>query len=203
MNKRKILLVVGLFLAIIMVWDTVALFTSQDTVVNKFSNGTIDISIDENGFVDINGWNGDIKAKKVNIKNTGSSNCLVRVSITPRWINDNGSFYAGDVSMIQLNFSNSNLWIDGQDGYYYYLDTLGTEKVTEELLSSVQVKDGIELSHYYKGKTLIIDVKAEAVQAQCYINDDGTKKYLFQDNWINLNDEIIGKLRMVVDKNIN
>ena len=56
MNKRKILLVVGLFLAIIMVWDTVALFTSQDTVVNKFSNGTIDISIDENGFVDINGW---------------------------------------------------------------------------------------------------------------------------------------------------
>ena len=104
-------------------------FTSSDNVVNNFGTGSISVKIAER-FKQNETWNGNEISKNVKVKNTGDNGELVRVSITPRWIDEDGNPWPGDTNLVTLNLKNivdssnkdkneGNLWIDGKDGYYY------------------------------------------------------------------------------------
>lgn len=174
-NKIIVLSSVAICVILIVIGVTSAYFTSEDSVVNIFNTGSINAIPEEI----VNGT-----TKEVWVKNTGDNDCLVRVIITPRWVDENGNPWAGDVNMVNLNFNTSNIidsntssdweeakWIKGNDEYYYYTSILPVYSkngeiesgVTSKLLSSVDLKNGI--TDEYKNKTLKIDVKVESVQS--------------------------------------
>lgn len=166
-----------------------AYFTSKDSVVNVFNTGDINIEVNEN--ID------DSKdIKQVWVENKGPSDCLVRVSITPRWVDEEGNPINGDVNMIELGFAeqtdNAPKWIKGSDGFYYYTSRLSSGEITSNLLETVKLKDNIP--EEYKDMTLKIDVKSEAVQANKIQISDGEYEYPFKSTWGNITDENITKM---------
>lgn len=176
MKKKTPLLIVLVLLAVTVIGTTFAWFHSSDTVINPFKTqaGKIDITPDEE-FENNESWNGDIKSKKVTVKNEDSYNIdvLIRVNLTPRWVEAGTDIpYAGDVSLIDLVFSNldnnmniGNDWVYGNDGYYYYKAKVAPGSSTEELLDSVKIKEEKTLPEEYEGKDFVVDVNAEGVAA--------------------------------------
>ena len=167
-----------------MVQPSLALFTSQDTETNNFNTGKLDIEIDEEfDCTDTEIETGKkICTKEVVIENTISNiDAVIRVAIIPYWQDDEGNVLPEDVSGVTLHFSNvvdiddlnSEGWVNsadldndgGQDdstsdGYYYYNKLVKASKTTKQILAKVTIPE--ELLEDWK--TLIVDVKAEAVQ---------------------------------------
>ncbi|CUP48183.1 Camelysin metallo-endopeptidase [Clostridium baratii] len=162
--------------------DIVGWFRNFDSKTNNFGVANIDVEIDED-FKPPNDWDGSSNEKLVKVQNNSTGPALIRVSIQKRWVDGNGNPWAGDSNFIKLNFSkNENkLWVDGEDGYFYYNKILPKGEVTEAILDSVELKIPEELKERYKGKKVIVDVKTEAVQATI----DG-----YNAVWKNLNNDI-------------
>ena len=157
-------------------------FVDHDVVTNNFNVATIDVDIKED-FTPPNNWDGSVNEKLVKIQNNSTGPALIRVSIQKRWENNDGTSWAGNTEFINLNFSNNknNLWINGNDGYFYYNKILEKAELTDPLLDSVNLNIPGELSNLYKGKRVTIDVDVEAVQATL----DG-----YNATWKNLNTDI-------------
>ena len=208
MNKKTLLKLSLLNICLLSILKTtsptLASFESYDKVNNEFGVGNIEASIDENGFREVKDWNGSKKDKIVNIENTGNVDCLVRVAIIPRW-KDNEEYVLLDTSKVELNFSQDMVgdinkvdlpttkWLDGNDGYYYYMSVVKPNDSTVALLESVNLKSDSDDSKYLE-KTLSIDVKVEVVQA----TEIGT--FQFEDKWLNLSDNTRDMLREIVSK---
>lgn len=152
-----------------------ASLTSKDKVTNTLNLGDINIEVCEK-FTPPEDWNGDEYSKAVKIKNNSTSPALIRVSIIPRWVDEKGNAWPGDTNLVTLNYETNNIianqntiknnkWIYGNDNYYYYNTIVANDEETEQILKSVSANIPEELQERYKNKTLIIDVKAEAVQA--------------------------------------
>ena len=157
-------------------------FVDHDVVTNNFNVANIDVDIKED-FTPQNNWDGSVNEKLVKIQNNSTGPALIRVSIQKRWENNDGTSWAGNTEFINLNFSNNknNLWINGNDGYFYYNKILEKAELTDPLLDSVNLNIPGELSNLYKGKRVTIDVDVEAVQATL----DG-----YNATWKNLNTDI-------------
>lgn len=138
-------------------------FTSSDTVVNNFKAEDIKVNINEN-FITPNSWSGDKVTKEVEVKNDNSNAELVRVSIIPRWTDDKGNPWGGDVNYANIEFANLSDWIDGKDGYYYYNKLLDTNQTTSKIIRSVKADIPPDQKQAYKNKTLVVDVNVEVVQ---------------------------------------
>lgn len=164
-----------------MVQPTLAAFMSQDSEINEFEAGNVKIQINESdGDGDFDGCTVTTSpqncTKQVSIQNiTSNTDAIIRVAIVPYWVekieedgNKVSKPWPGDVSssVVQLNFAKNYLdsWVDGGDGYYYYNELVSANEETEQLLSSVTVTIPQGLENRYEDKTLIVDVKAEAVQ---------------------------------------
>lgn len=166
--KRSIpigLLVVSL-VALFVLGGTLAWFTADAKAPNMFTTGTVDIEIDED-LDDPNDWApGITKKKEVSVKNLGSLPVLVRVQLTPVWGSMDGENFREDeeLSIDNVIFNvNTEDWVKSGD-WYYYKGALEPEDETPLLLYSVTL-DGSRTDNGYQGKTLKIDVNAEAVQA--------------------------------------
>lgn len=138
-------------------------FTSSDTVTNKFQAGDIKITIGEN-FTPPSNWHGEKVTKEAYVKNENSNDELVRVAIIPKWVDENGNSFMGNTNYANIEYSNDPAWINGQDGYYYLNKVLATGETTPNIIKSVTANIPDNEKDLYKGKTLIVDVKAEAVQ---------------------------------------
>ena len=156
-----------------------SLLLVRDEYVNNFAAG-VKISINEPDFPEggKDDWTGNKTPKSVTIPNQGSTPALIRVAIVPRWVDKSNNPWPGDVSsnVVNIEYANSRSWLKDDDGYYYYKSIVPGGVSTNEIITSVslnenifEIKDGKkELKEQYKtyiGKTLIVDVKAEAVEA--------------------------------------
>lgn len=164
---------------------TSAFLTSSDQAVNAFSMGKVDIEPEENGFEDVENWEVGVVDKKVQIENLSQGPVLIRVSITPRWVNEDGSPWAGNVNLVTLNFDKDYKlsWMLGSDGYYYYMSKVVAQGKTSMLLESVELKEALPVE--YKEKTFIVDVDAEAIQAT---------KSAYEAAWKGIPDDVAGML---------
>lgn len=174
--KKKVLLILGIFLVFVTTTISLAYFTSKENKENKFSIGSIQTKINEDfdkNSEEVKNLSTIAVKKKVCIENTGKNPVLVRVIITPQWekTDENGNIIGNIVSasnQVQLNFSNdiSKNWIKGNDGYYYYNKVLEPKETTSYLLESVQLKDNIpsDEKDEYKDRELAINVSSEATQ---------------------------------------
>ncbi len=166
MKIRKYTLSLVLVLLVIGVSSSLAWFIDKDSIVNSFK-GSVKIKTEEE-FDPPSNWNGSDYTKTVSIKNKGNSDALVRVSIVPRWLDENEEVWSGDTSIVKLHFAESDKWLKGNDGYYYYEDILKKNQSTDKLLETVSLDlDGLseEEKSKYSNKKLKIDVNSEAVQA--------------------------------------
>lgn len=172
MKKRLILLVSTVALiSLLVVGGTMAWFTSTpDPIENLFTAGTVEIEVNEHGFIDWSNWNpGDTTNKDVSVKSLGSKQTYVRVSLTPEWGEIvEGAFVPSTdpvlaTSNVQLNLADNGYWIESE-GWYYYKNIMEKDEETSLLLDSVTLL-GSATGNEYQGKTLRINVKAEAVQA--------------------------------------
>ncbi|SQB38934.1 alternate signal-mediated exported protein, CPF_0494 family [Clostridium perfringens] len=200
----KALLLILIVISIISVTVLGKGFTSIDSVNNNFSIGSVETEIDEK-FDSPKEWDGSNISKLVSIKNTGKNDEFVRVSIIPRWIDENENPWTGDSNLIQLNLDEdnvialnkddiNNLWVYGEDGYFYYMAKLKSGKSTKELLKSVEIKkDSIEdsLKEKYNGKKIKIDVNVEAIQP----NEEALIK-----KWTGINEKIKDKYVEILSK---
>ena len=181
MNKKiTALSIIIISFIVISIGISLAFFTSKDTVVNRFINGEIKGDIIEPEFIPPDNWNGEIYSKVVEIKNTGKNESFVRVSITPRWVDENNNPWSGDVSnkVVKLEFTNlidvpldnnweSGKWVKGIDEFYYYTSILPVNETTSKILASVKAnvsKLEVDYPEDYEGKFLKVDVKVESVQ---------------------------------------
>ncbi|EPB8157500.1 BsaA family SipW-dependent biofilm matrix protein [Clostridium perfringens] len=200
----KALLLILIVISIISVTVLGKGFTSIDSINNNFSIGSVETEIDEN-FDAPKEWDGSNISKLVSIKNTGKNDEFVRVSIIPRWIDEDENPWTGDSNLIQLNIDEdnvialnkddiNNLWVYGEDGYFYYMAKLKSGKSTKELLKSVEIKkDSIEdsLKEKYNGKKIKIDVNVEAIQP----NEEALIK-----KWTGINEKIKDKYVEILSK---
>lgn len=172
-----------------------ASLTSKDKVTNTLNLGDINIEVSEK-FTPPKDWDGDEYSKAVKIKNNSTSPALIRVSIIPRWVDEKGNAWPGDTNLVTLNYETNNItanqnitkndkWIYGNDNYYYYNTIVLNDKQTTQILKSVSAKIPEELQERYKNKTLIVDVKAEAVQAT---------KDAYKKTWSNIENQGIHKM---------
>lgn len=199
MNRKRIKLgAISILLLICIVTVqkiSYASLTSKDKVTNTLNLGDINIEVSEN-FTPPKDWNGAEYNKEVKIKNNSTAPALIRVSIIPRWVDEKGNSWPGDTNLVTLNYEtnnitanqntiNDNKWIYGNDNYYYYNTIVAKDKETKQILKSVSANIPEELKERYKNKTLIVDVKAEAVQAT---------KDAYKKTWNNIENQGIHKI---------
>jgi len=147
-----------------------ASYASKDEKINEFQTGQVDIEIQE-VYTAPERWTGEDHIKNVSIKNNSNVKTLLRVAIVPRWVDGNGAPWAGDTSCVVIGFANLgttkelNKWVKDKDYYYYYNGIVNEGQSTNELIKTVKATIPTELQERYKGKKLIIDVKAETIIA--------------------------------------
>lgn len=166
MKKSALIGILVVSLVALLAVGTWAWFTAQAVpVVNTFTAGTVEISINDE-YQEVTNWNpGDTTDKKVSVKNVGTKCAYVRVKLTPEWgaLNDQGEFVGSTLatSNVTLNL-NGNDWTKSGD-WYYYNYSLPKEGTTELLLNSVTLVGG-DTGNDYQGKVFRITVVADAVQ---------------------------------------
>ncbi len=107
--------------------------------------------------------------KKVNVKNEGSVDILVRVSVRKMFgrRQPDGSFLEDtslDPEMIQIVF-NDQYWKSRADGWFYYTEILKAGEITAEpLMESYTL--AAQTGNEYKGKDAQIIISMESVQAE-------------------------------------
>ena len=174
--------------------STFSWFTSSDDRVNEFRN---DMPIFSAQAVDIfdpaNPWKPD--NKQVSAVNTGEKDAFVRIMVLPVIMNGSTPLQARIGEEIKITFldiynfvSNpTGKWIDGNDGYYYYLDVLKPSETAQPyLFKKVELKSGLPAE--YDDATLKIEVKMEAV---------GIDAYNYRKAW--WNDEAVSGNLLTVD----
>ena len=187
MNKKKWGGLIGVTCVVIISFIGLsnANYASKDEKTNKFQAGHVDIEIQE-VYTAPEKWTGEDHIKNVSIKNKSNVNTLLRAAIVPRWVDENGAAWAGDASCVDITYAKEKWIKDTTTGYYYYNEIVKEEDSTKALIESVKANIPTELQERYKGKKLIIDVKAETVIAK---TKDSSNKYAFETAWSGINDD--------------
>lgn len=158
---------IAIILVVVMtIGGTVAfLMDSTESVINKFTPASSGITIEE-------------KVKEnckteIAVRNTGDTGAYIRVSLVANYYDENGNITGGAAVP---DFTNSEKWFLGNDGYYYYKLPVAAGDVTDNLLASeskMQLKDNMQVT-----------VLAQSIQASptsvvhdkwgVTVNSDGT-----------------------------
>lgn len=162
-KKRKytLLLVCLLVTVVIAVGGTIAyLFTESDPVVNTFTPVEVDNEIHEE-------LNGNEK-ENVQIKNTGTTDAYIRAKVVVTWQNENGEVYpvmpippADGVTNHDYTISYGSDWILGNDGYFYYNESVPATESTTVFIVSVTPIKACEDNNY----TLHVEILSQAIQS--------------------------------------
>ncbi len=159
-------LVVAL-LAIAIIGTSLAYFTDDDEATNTFTVGNVKIELAEEKWDEAvdnseneNMYPGQTIDKDPVVTNIGKNPAFIRISVTnlDQFGEDAMIVYAtgGEAGELGEN------WVDGEDGYYYYLLPLDPEASTSALFETITLPVSIENDE----ETEDIVVTAYAVQAQ-------------------------------------
>lgn len=142
---------------------------------------------------------GDNVNKDVQVSNTATYDQFIRVKFIPRFIElgkdsngkevrtpitqrktSDGTMHQLDTNKIILKFTenlkkdgSNGSWIEGKDGYYYYMGKVAPKKWTNTLLDSVTLDTAA--GNEYRGLGFDIDVEATSTQASNDAHKDWAK----------------------------
>lgn len=174
-NKRIIAVLAITSILAVMVFQTLAFFTAEDTALNRVTMGNValilnDDTLDpetedlvpfpEEGFSFV--MPGDTVDKIVSVTNDGDNPIWVRVRL------DRSLILADEAADIDFNVLGLDLnledWTEGEDGWFYYKEILEPGVTTENLFT--QVTFPTSLGNSFMNAEVEIDVLAQGVQSQ-------------------------------------
>lgn len=174
MKRKLMLLALLMSLCSILTIGTLAYFTSEERAHNIITTGNIAIELqeltnelDETGqpvaFENVHGvMPGSQISKIAQIKNTGSADAYVRVKVDAAITLSSERGEQPDLSLIQPDY-NLEHWLVGEGGYFYYRRRLKPGETTVPLFTKVTFAETMD--NRYQNSTAIVDVRAQAVQA--------------------------------------
>ncbi|MEO1769391.1 hypothetical protein [Candidatus Enterococcus ferrettii] len=198
-NRRKLyvaLALSGLLLLLGGSYLVYAAMTATDREENDFRVGQVETAIEEDFEIRTELPLDFLVKKEVLIKNTGTINQFVRVMVSPQV----QAAITGDVQNKQvlplkigtdliLEEMTAADWLDGEDGYYYYIkEAVEPKKATSKLFKKVKLSD--QLRDRYHDAELIITIKAETVNCT---------EFAYRDAWWQGNTPTTGPLKAVDD----
>ena len=152
LNKRNLVLLLSLALLLTAtVGATLAyVITKTDLLTNLFLPSKVDCAVVEqtDGFFVV--------------KNTGDTDCYVRVAIVATWKGDDNSVYA-KTPVLGTDYTlifEDDVWEQGSDGFYYYTAKLQAGSST----AAIKVAE-MASSSPPDGYTLSVEILASAIQA--------------------------------------
>lgn len=158
-KKKDILILSILLITSVIIGSTLAIWTISMSQEGHISTGKVngEILIDNGNLENL--FPGAETKYKVDVKNTGTKDMLVRVKVTSSFM-DRPDL---ETDVITINYF-ENKWLKGGDGYYYYKGILSPSQISEEaLVKSFTLKNTIK--NDYKGANAQITVNLECVQA--------------------------------------
>lgn len=166
MKVRKLILIAVAFVCIVALTAgvTLAAFNSSLTTTNVVTFGNISVELIDIYEKPSEGVRpGQVIDKVVSAKNNGNNTEYVRIHVEKSWTDNGVVLEDKDPDYIVLNFSNPELWVDGEDGYYYYQKPLEPGETAENLIESFSLPADWDMNGYFSidGN---ITVRAEAVQ---------------------------------------
>lgn len=174
-KKRSTILLVSLIsLAVITVGVTLAyVFSSTNNVMNQFIPSKVACAVVENGNDPVtSGEVENVSTKSdVRIQNTGDTEAYIRVAVVVNWKNDAGTVWATKPVLdtdYEIDYNLPNGWFYGGDGFYYYSKPVSPETLTNILINSARLKEGVvpptgtDGSQYF----LSIEIVASAIQSK-------------------------------------
>lgn len=168
MNRKKIIGIAAALalVAVLSAGVTLAAFSASKETVNVVTFGNVHIDlIDEYTKPQKGVVPGQTVDKIVTAKNTGSNPAYVRLKLTKSWWEDETPRDDLDPSYITLHFSNTDKWVQGEDGCYYYQFPLKPGETAENLIESFSLPEDWDMNGY-ENLDGHIDARAEAVQSQ-------------------------------------
>ncbi|SDI38672.1 hypothetical protein [Proteiniclasticum ruminis] len=174
-NKRIIAVLAITSILAVMVFQTLAFFTAEDTALNRVTMGnvalilnddTIDPETEDLKPFPVEGFDlvmpGDVIDKIVSVTNDGDNPIWVRVRL------DRSIILAGEAADVDFNVLGLDLndedWTEGTDGWFYYNEILAPGETTENLFT--QVTFPTSLGNAFMNARVEIDVLAQGVQSQ-------------------------------------
>ena len=162
MNKKLIAIILVLAMLVVAgVGATLAYFTDDAEKKNTFTVGNVEIELTEEKWDEAveneeneNMYPGQTIDKDPVVTNVGSNPCFVRISVT-------GLDQFGEDALIAYDELGEG-WVDGEDGFFYYLTALDPEDETSALFTAITIPTSLEND----AETEDIVVTAYAVQAQ-------------------------------------
>lgn len=150
--------------------QTMALFTDQSNLINSGTAGKVQVDVKET----VEGFS----KKNIYMKNTGESDCYVRMRVEYPKIAELDGYNSARREFLEVVPGVGDKWTkNNSDGYFYYNDVLPSEGETEKLYNSIsynfdQDENGAAILPDGVSKDqLQIIVYGEAVQS-AYIADD-------------------------------
>lgn len=144
-------------------------YASKDS--NNIVNNQLHIAdfrgdIEEKDFIEKQGINpGETVSKDVKIKNNGDTGLFVRVMVFPEIASPSSdpptllAANIGEEIMITLGTD----WVDGKDGFYYYIAKVTAGSSTSSLFTTVEMASNIDIS--YDDADFDMQIKSETVTA--------------------------------------
>lgn len=153
MNRTAVLLIAIILLISTAVGSTVAfLATKTEPVENSFEYANVSCKVMQDP---------DTDGSIVQVKNTGTISAYIRAAVVANWMDTDGHIAASvpEGYSYDLTYS-SGSWVQGKDGFFYYLLPVAPDASTEGNLLTCTVTCP-ENPEY----TLSVEVLAEAIQS--------------------------------------
>lgn len=174
-NKRIIAVLAITSILAVMVFQTLAFFTAEDTALNRVTMGNVALILNDDTInpeteelepFPVEGFDlvmpGDVIDKIVSVTNDGDNPIWVRIRL------DRSILLAGEAANVDFNVLGLDLndedWTEGVDGWFYYNEVLAPGETTENLFT--QVTFPTSLGNEFMNAEVEIDVLAQGVQSQ-------------------------------------
>lgn len=174
-NKRIIAVLAITSILAVMVFQTLAFFTAEDTALNRVTMGNVALILNDDTInpeteelepFPVEGFDlimpGDVIDKIVSVTNDGDNPIWVRIRL------DRSILLAGEAADVDFNVLGLDLndedWTEGADGWFYYNEVLAPGETTENLFT--QVTFPTTLGNAFMNAEVEIDVLAQGVQSQ-------------------------------------
>lgn len=153
MNRTAVLLIAVILLISTAVGSTVAfLATKTEPVESSFEYANVSCKVTQNC---------DTDGSIVQVKNTGTISAYIRAAVVANWIDVDGNIAASVPEGYSYELTcSSGSWVQGTDGFFYYLLPVAPDASTEGNLLTCTVTCP-ETPEY----TLSVEVLAEAIQS--------------------------------------
>lgn len=163
-GKSAVLLVSLLLLLTVTVGGTIAfLMDSDGPLHNLFNPSKVTTYVDET--LD------DETKKDVKIKNTGDTEAWIRAAVVVTWQDKDGNVYGqrpaeGTDYTMELNVVNSDGWLRGDDGFYYwYLPVKSQEEDANNCSTGVLIKECTYKANAPEGYALTVEIIGSGIQS--------------------------------------